>query len=104
MALLSGAVKKTTPEILFLIVSRHADGKCFRKLKYPAVSYMYIYYRISTQKVINVKHFSTEYSIFVFKTPSEIMFAFVVHCRRILLASAYYKNLDSQARLPRNLF
>ena len=33
----NGAVKKPTPRILFLIVSRHADGKGFQKLKYPAV-------------------------------------------------------------------
>ena len=34
--------KKPAPGILFLIVSRHADGKCFQKLKYPAVeNYMY---------------------------------------------------------------
>ena len=40
----NGAAKKLAPEILFLIVSRHADGKCFRKLKYPAVeNYMNSY-------------------------------------------------------------
>ena len=53
----NGAVKKPTPGILFLIVSRHADGKCFQKLKYPAVE-NYMYYRISTQKGMNVKYFS----------------------------------------------
>ena len=38
----NGAVKKPAPGILFLIVSRHADGKCFQKQKYPAVeNYMY---------------------------------------------------------------
>ena len=37
-------VKKPAPGILFLIVSRHADGKCFQKLKYPAVeNYMYLH-------------------------------------------------------------
>ena len=57
MALLNGTVKKTALGILFLIMSRHADGKCFQKLKYLPVE-NYTYYRISTQKVINVKHFS----------------------------------------------
>ena len=38
----NSAAKKPALEILFLIVSRHADGKCFRKLKYPAVeNYVY---------------------------------------------------------------
>ena len=38
----NSAAKKPAPGILFLIVSRHADGKCFQKLKHPAVeNYMY---------------------------------------------------------------
>ena len=38
----NGAANKPAPGILFLIVSGHADGKCFQKLKYPAVEiYMY---------------------------------------------------------------
>ena len=38
----SGKYKKPAPAILFVIVSRHADGKCFKKLKYSAVE-NYIY-------------------------------------------------------------
>ena len=38
----NGAAKKPAPGILFLIVSRHADRKCFQKLNYAAVeNYMY---------------------------------------------------------------